>query len=332
MIKINDVPGLEYDLAQVNRHIERLCKSESPTMQRLMDWILDARGKQIRPVLTLLCARLKERNVNATETAAVIEICHTSSLIHDDIIDDADMRRGKISVQKQFGKEMAVYTGDFMIFSAIARTRLINKPWYRKMFARLEIMCNGEVGQFDNRYNTDITEDLYINNIIGKTSSMFEIACESGAWEGKCSRSEREAVDRFARYFGLMFQIRDDLMDFVSKSEESKKTVHNDFWCGYYTLPAIHTFQNPVYGEELKEIAKQLKKSPRNSELDERITWLITQADGYHYTSQKIIYYGKSAKQQLNTFRDTAAKRKLIEFVDILLHSVTELEIPGVSK
>ncbi len=329
MITLSDVPGLENDLLQVNKHIERLCQSDTPTMQKLMDWMLESRGKQIRPLLTLLCSRLTERKVDATETAAVIEICHTASLIHDDIIDEADVRRGRTSLQKQFGKEMAVYAGDFMIFSAIARTGLVNKPWYRKMFGKLEIMCNGEVGQFDNQYNTGITEELYINNIIGKTSSMFEIACESGACEGKCSQSQQAAVDFFAKYFGLLFQIRDDLMDFISSTEKSTKTVHNDFWCGYYTLPAIHTFESPVYGEELKAIAEKLKDSPRSNELDDRITWLISQANGYRYTYDKIMLYGELAKKQLGCFKDTIAKRKLIELVDYLLNNVSQMEIPG---
>lgn len=162
MINIEDVPGLETELQMVNTHIERLCRSNNKSMQKMLDWVLNARGKQIRPILTLLCARLKGKAVDATEVAAVIEICHTASLIHDDIIDEADTRRGQLSVQKKFGKEMAVYAGDFMIFSTIRRTGLKNKPWYGLMFDKLETMCDGEVSQFDNRYNTEITEEKYI--------------------------------------------------------------------------------------------------------------------------------------------------------------------------
>lgn len=115
MISVQEVPGLKDELLQVNRHMERLCMSNSPSMQKMVDWVLNARGKQIRPILTLLCSRLKGKKVDATEVAAIIEICHTASLIHDDIIDDTDMRRGQLSVQKKFGREMAVYCGDFMI-------------------------------------------------------------------------------------------------------------------------------------------------------------------------------------------------------------------------
>lgn len=95
-----DIPWLETELQMVNAHIERLCQSDSESMQKILDWVLNARGKQIRPILTLLCARLKGRAVDATEAAALIEICHTASLIHDDIIDEADTRRGQLSVHK----------------------------------------------------------------------------------------------------------------------------------------------------------------------------------------------------------------------------------------
>lgn len=159
-------------------------------------------------ILTLLCSRLKGKKADATEVAAIIEICHTASLIHDDIIDDADTRRGQLSVQKKFGREMAVYCGDFMIFAAMGRTDLRIKPWYRAMFSRLEMMCDGEISQYDNQYNTDINEEKYMENIVGKTSAMFIIACEAGAYEGKCDLDEIEAIDEFAKNLGLLFQIR----------------------------------------------------------------------------------------------------------------------------
>lgn len=327
MINTKEVPGLDDELLQVNKHIERLCTSNSPSMQKMIDWVLNARGKQIRPILTLLCSKLKNKKVDATEVAAVIEICHTASLVHDDIIDNADTRRGQLSVHKKFGPEMAVYCGDFMIFATLGRTELRLKPWYKDMFAKLEIMCDGEVGQFDNQYNTDINEEKYIENIIGKTSAMFSIACDAGAYEGKCSKDERKAVDNFARNFGLLFQMRDDLIDFVSTDELSLKTIHNDFGSGYYTLPAIHTFENPECGEELLSLAKKLKDGNRDESIDARISELIKKADGYRYTIARIEYYKEEAKKSLDCFGENIAKKKLLELVDILWESTLSLNI-----
>lgn len=210
-------------------------------------------------ILTLLCSRLKGKKVDATEVAAIIEICHTASLIHDDIIDDADTRRGQLSVQKKFGREMAVYCGDFMIFAAMGRTDLRIKPWYRAMFSRLEMMCDGEISQYDNQYNTDIKEEKYMENIVGKTSAMFSIACEAGAYEGKCDPDEIEAIDEFAKNLGFLFQIR--------------------------------------------------------------------AAGGYGYTLKKMEQFKNLAKESLEIFGDSVARRKLTELVDYLWESTNALRM-----
>ena len=233
MVNFDDIPELEKELEKVNRHIVRLCSSNNASMQKVIDWVLSVRGKQIRPVLTILCSKLNGKKKDASEMAAVVEIAHTASLIHDDVIDNADERRGILSVQKKFNREMAVYAGDFMIFVTLGRTNLRLKPWYRDMFQNLEVMCDGELAQFDNQWNCDISEEQYISNIIGKTSSMFRIACVSGAYIGGCDETERYSVGEYASNFGLLFQMRDDLMDFVSNKKASLKTVHNDFKSGY---------------------------------------------------------------------------------------------------
>lgn len=311
-----DMPEINTELQMVNTHIERLCRSNSESMQKMLDWVLKARGKQIRPLLTLLCARLKGKSVDVTEIAAVIEICHTASLIHDDIIDEADTRRGQLSVQKKFGREMAVYAGDFMIFAAISRTGLRKKPYYGSIFEQLERMCDGEVSQFEHHYDTSITEEKYIENIIGKTSAMFCIACGTGAYEGRCNDSEILAVERYAEKFGLVFQLRDDLMDFLPTDDLSEKTIHNDFWCGYYTLPAIHTFSDCRNGAELKQIAVDIKKGLYSELTDKRIAELINASDGFGYTLRMIDEYAKEAEQALDVFKDSIARQKLLEFVD----------------
>ena len=108
MISFDDMQEINRDLVKVNRHIETLCRSNNASMQKVIDWVLASRGKQIRPILTLLCSKLKGKKKDATEMAAVVEIAHTASLIHDDVIDNADERRGQLTVQKKFNREMAV--------------------------------------------------------------------------------------------------------------------------------------------------------------------------------------------------------------------------------
>lgn len=317
MIDFTDIPSLYEDLSKVNDHMERLCRSDNHSMQEVVNWVLSIKGKQIRPILTLLCSKLKGKKVDVTELAAIIEICHTASLIHDDIIDDADKRRGQLSVQKKFGKEIAVYAGDFLIFVTLGRTNLRLKPWYREMFQNLEGMCNGELSQYDNRYNTEINEQQYIENIIGKTSSMFCIACNSGAFEGGCSEEERKAVNEFAVNLGILFQMRDDIIDYVSSKDSSSKTVQNDFWSGYYTLPAIYTFSHPVYGNKLKQIARAISIGEYDQDVN-RILRLINLSQGFQYTCGVIHKYVLQAEKALSIFPSSKAKTKLIELVDYL--------------
>lgn len=319
MIDFTDMPEMTEGLNKVNQHIERLCHSNNSSMQKVIDWVLQARGKQIRPILTILCSMLKGKKVDVTEMASVIEICHTASLVHDDVIDDADERRGQLSVQKKFGREMAVYAGDFMIFVTLGRTELRLKPWYHDMFQKLEVMCDGELAQFDNRYNVNVSEAQYINNIIGKTSSMFGIACVAGAYEGGCNREERKALGDFAINFGLLFQMRDDLMDFVCTNDVSLKTVQNDFKSGYYTLPAIYAFSHPVYGDDLVEIANRINAGGYANGDDQQVYTLIQKSGGFQYTRKMIGDYAQRAKDSLSLFSRSKAKDKLVMLVDYLL-------------
>ncbi|MCM1181516.1 MAG: polyprenyl synthetase family protein [Clostridium sp.] len=313
--EIMDLEGLsllEPELMRVNQHIERLFQSQNPSMQKILQWVLQARGKQLRPILTLLCAKLAGKQIDVTEIAAVIEIYHTASLLHDDVIDEAELRRGQLSVSKKFGREMAVYAGDFMIFSAISRTSLVNKPWYRELFGNLESLCDGEIGQFDNRFNTEISEEQYLQNIIGKTCSVFRIACLVGAYEGKCNKAERQAAERFAESLGIAFQLRDDLMDFIATDTDAAKTVHQDFRSGYYTLPAIYTFAHPGCGELLRRIAADIQSGVGCWEgATAEISKLIESADGYGYTMRLIRGYCEEAICALNVFQNSEAKHCL---------------------
>ena len=295
-----EMPEMNTELQMVNAHIDRLCQSNSESMQKLLDWVLSARGKQICPLLTLICERLNGKSVDVTEIAAIIEMCHTASLIHDDIIDEADTRRGQLSVQKKFGREMAVYAGDFMIFAAISRTGIRKKHYYSSIFEQLERMCDGEVSQFEHRFDIEISEEKYIENIIGKTSAMFCIACEAGAYEGKCSDNEISAIKRYAENFGLIFQLRDDLMDFLPTGD----------------LPGIHTFSDCRYGAELRKIAMDIKNGLYSELADNRIAELISASDGFQYTLRIMDEYAKEAKQGLDVFKDSTARQKLLELVE----------------
>ena len=313
MFDVENVYGLDKDLEKVNLHIERLLKAKNSMMQEVMDWILAAKGKQIRPILTLLCARFGNRELDVTEYAAIIEICHMASLVHDDIIDEADYRRGQLSVQKKFGQKMAVYAGDYMIFSVIGHTncRLLNR--HKKIYRMLEQLCEGELGQTSNLYNMDITIEKYLDNIGGKTATMFELACNVGAMESKCSKKIIQNLSSYGKNLGMMFQIRDDLIDFSSNLQKEGKPVCQDFANGVYTLPIIIACKNEEYKKQLEQLAKYYKtKQKEKVVIDSEILGILDRSKAFEVCDQYMKDYYKKALEALVDLPDCIEKQTLV--------------------
>ena len=184
-----------------------------------------------------------------------------------------------------------------MIFSTIGRTQLTNKPWYKKMFQYLEVMCNGEVSQYAHQFDMDITEEQYISNIIGKTSAMFIIACESEHMKGSAVISNGRQLNVLLNT--LVWSSRSEMISLIllSTKKSERKTIHSDLKNGYYTLPVIHTFSHPIYGEQLREIAKKVRREVDNTQYDETINKIIRSAGGYAYAVKQIKKYYEAACQ-----------------------------------
>lgn len=306
---------LEDSIEKVNEKMEYLLKTESSTMSEIMTWILSSRGKQIRPRMVIAASRFGTGNVDVTEFAAIIEIIHMASLVHDDIIDDADTRRGQISVQKKFGKDMAVYAGDFMIFSAFLNSQFKPSLKHRKIFSRLNNMCCGEVGQHDNLYNKDITIEQYLSNITGKTADLFRIACVLGATEGNCRERIIDILSDFGYYFGMIFQIRDDLLDFLSTDEKEGKPMHHDILCGVYTLPLIYTFMDLDIGDKAKKLVDEYQEK-KDRETGIELNKLIEQSGGIKKSFAMLNDFKIKAQECLDNLPDIPEKEILREYLE----------------
>ena len=208
-----------------------------------------SRGKRLRPRLLLMASRygseFQGSRSRLCRLGALVELVHMASLIHDDIVDDAPLRRGMPTTQSKYGKDMAVYAGD-LILSRIVQSL------FRDGFMRVgayfgdtvEAMCLGELGQMEYRGREDITVDQYMSNIYGKTAALCRLACVAGAVESGCSDEVTSQLEQLGINFGYMFQIRDDLLDFISTSAEEGKPTQVDFREGIYTLPVIYAMQD----------------------------------------------------------------------------------------
>lgn len=224
-----------------------------------------AAGKLLRPRLLLLCASagplyLKYRD-RISLTAAMVELIHAASLIHDDIIDDAPLRRGKPSIQAKYGKDAAVYAGDFLISRVqqrLAREEMTDVSLI--LSETIEAMCLGEIHQTFCRYKTDITCDDYLKIVQGKTAALFSAACRLGAMGGGLCGPEVETMAEIGRILGILFQFRDDLADFTSTAETMGKETHKDFREGIYTIPILMALRSPQARLELHPLMQKNKE------------------------------------------------------------------------
>lgn len=228
----------------------------------VLDDAASASGKMLRPWLLLQCSSFgplrEERKERLDMLAAMVELTHQASLIHDDIIDEAPYRRGKLSLQKQYGKHAAVYAGDFLmarIYYFEAKEGLNEAAMI--LSETVEHMCEGEIGQEMCRYREDVSQEEYLRNISGKTAALFRSACRIGASEAGCSKEVTEKLAEFGETLGIMFQLRDDLIDFLSDSREEGKETHKDFRDGIYTMPVLKAMQEKACKEQLLPLIRR---------------------------------------------------------------------------
>jgi heptaprenyl diphosphate synthase len=203
-----------------------------------------SRGKMLRPRLLLLASGFGPNAGTVTERlcklGAMVEMTHMASLIHDDIVDEGTHRRGLLTVQSKYGKDAAVYAGDFLMskISWYAMMEDMTRP--AAILARaVQRMCEGEIGQSVARYDANVTMMTYLRNIHGKTAALSAAACRIGAGESGCDGRITDRLSCFGEHFGMMFQLRDDYLDFVSDGASMGKAAKKDFVCGIYTMPVL---------------------------------------------------------------------------------------------
>ena len=285
----------------------------------VLDDVLGSAGKMIRPRLLLLCSGFgplrEERFGRICLLAAMVELTHMASLVHDDIVDDARFRRGKPSVQSRYGKDAAVYAGDFLISRV--------NYWEAKEDLReaamllsgtVEKMCVGEIGQAVCRYREDVTAEEYLRNIRGKTAALFQTACLLGAREAGCQDAEAEKLGKIGEYIGIMFQFRDDLLDFISTPEECGKDTRKDFLEGIFTIPVIFAAETKAARESLQAFMRKAKAGTLTESDLRQMTELVL-AFGVERTRQEIHRLYRKSIALLDTMEDNESNDRIRELI-----------------
>lgn len=246
-------PLIDTELQAVNELIQQTIKTPHPSLQSALLTMADNGGKYLRPSLLLLAARAVGKVDEQTiKLGASIEILHMATLIHDDIIDDSDKRRGAVSIQAAFGKDVAVYTGDLLFtdFFDLMLGAINEHDYFVRNAQTMRQILNGELGQMGQRFNLKQTLNSYISDVRGKTATLFRLAAEEGAHFAGGNHAQTMALANFAENLGIAFQIVDDLLDYNGGAQMNKPTLE-DLATGVYSLPLLLALDKPNLKQQL---------------------------------------------------------------------------------
>lgn len=307
------------DMQQVNETIRVSLDSHVVLIKQISKYIINSGGKRLRPILvTLMAQALGYKGKHHIQLAAIIEFIHTATLLHDDVVDESDMRRGNKTANEVWGNSASVLVGDFLYSRAFQMMVTIENLQVMDILANAtNIISEGEVLQLLSIGNLDITEEQYFQIIQHKTAQLFEAGCELSAL---ISTEDKDIVARMAlygKYLGMAFQIADDLLDYSLDNDELDKNIGDDLAEGKLTLPLIYLLNHGDDND--KTIISQAIKSQSTKHL-KTIQRRINETPALKYTQKKADEYAQLAKQQLDHLRDSDAKSALMFLCDFACH------------
>lgn len=308
------------ELAEVERRIQARVSSRADLISEVTTYVLGSGGKRVRPALLLLSARVcgYDRGERAVDLAVVAEFMHVATLIHDDIIDNAQKRRGQPSANARWGSHISVLAGDFLYSHSIQR--LVSDGDFRilKAFADATVaMTEGEILEVKWHRDPDILYQDYLTIITCKTAALFSAACRSGALIAGVDSPRVEALTEFGLNLGIGFQLVDDALDFTASEEILGKPVGNDLLEGKVTYPMIYVLHQDRSAAR-DEICRLLRDGYMRDADVETIRRYVTERGGVHAAVEEARKYLNKAREQLLPFSDSAARRSLEMLVDFI--------------
>ena len=278
-------------LSELTDFVELFNRSLSHTdgmLSQALDHIRQRAGKRMRPMLILLMAKSVGRVSDVTLHAAVgLELLHTASLVHDDVVDESGERRGQQSVNQLYDNKVAVLVGDYILSTALLHISYTHNETIVRYLAELgRTLSNGEILQLSNIHARDISEESYYQVIRQKTAALFEACCAIGTLSGGAPEEEIENAKMFGRNLGMIFQIRDDIFDYYDQSRIGKPTG-NDMAEGKLTLPAIYAL-NSTHNEDMLAIAYKVKNGSVSKEEIARLVAFTKEHGGIEYAERRM--------------------------------------------
>ncbi|MEO8513585.1 MAG: polyprenyl synthetase family protein [Ignavibacteria bacterium] len=313
---------VENELDEFKIHFREAIRSKVALVDLVSKYILRQKGKKIRPILVLLSAKLCGEIDRRTYTAAtLVEMLHTATLIHDDVVDDAKTRRGLASINAVWKNKIAVLMGDYMLSRGLLLALENDECGFLKITSRaVKRMSEGELLQIQKNRKFDVDEETYFRIISDKTASLITACCELGAASTSKDKSEIQLMSEFGENIGVAFQLRDDLLDYIGKKKIMGKSSGSDLKEKKFTLPLIHSLNNSSK-KEAKDIMN-LVKNGSYSKSKNIVFDFIKEHNGIEYTISKTTEYCQTAKIRLEGFKPSETKETMLKFVDFISERV----------
>lgn len=309
-------PEIKEILAEVEKELKSLAASDNKILTKAATQTLNAGGKRLRPALVLLCGGVENKEI-LMPAAVAIETIHMASLIHDDLIDKTETRRGKPTINHVFSEEVAVKTGDYLFAKAFEKMAEYDDASAVSILAKAAIdLTLGEILQQKTAYNPNQTEAFYLSKIKFKTASLFEASCKIAALLADKSDREINAMAHYGANLGYAFQIFDDVLDVVGDANDLGKPTGTDLIDGIITLPYIYASDNPGVKKPVHSVIK--KVDPSRKEI-ENVLKLVNETDAIERSKERAVDFIRYAVSCLKNIVDKQTTEKLEDIASFVV-------------
>ena len=305
------------DLKIFQREFENALNSDVRLINTISKYMIKNKGKNIRPILTILSARLcGEPTINSYRAAAMMELLHIATLIHDDVVDDATLRRGRPSINRVWKNKLSVLMGDFILSKALINMiGLKDFDALEQISSTAEKLSAGEILQIEKSITRSMTEDVYFEMISQKTASLIATSCELGAITTTKKEKDRQATFSFGENLGMAFQIKDDLFDLLGNENDTGKNNGGDVKRNMATLPLIFS-KNNMSRSAYKKLKKLLDVKKKSRSVISQIVQIIEETGGVDYARKKLDEYSQKAIESIMPYPDTPIRQSMLDLVD----------------
>jgi len=322
LVNIKDVTlAVAEEVGVFQQKYKQVLHAQNTLVDKVTRYVLKQQGKQIRPVLVMLSAKICGGVTESSYRAAImVELLHSATLIHDDVVDSAEMRRGLPSINALWKNKISVLIGDYLLSKGLLYSLEFKDYGSLHMVSEaVRRMSEGEILQIQKTRSLDISEKDYLSVISDKTASLISSACAMGAMSATTDESKIASLKSYGEYLGLAFQIRDDLLDYTGDSKKTGKQMGIDIKDKKITLPLIYALLHASPAEQ-KTIRSILKSSRKRAVKTSEVVAFVTSKGGLEYAAEVAEGFAAKAVASIQLFPESAAKTSLLQLVDFVMN------------